>query len=117
MNSTKGDYTEVNGLQMYYEVHGQGGVPLVLLHGAYTTVDAMGPILPSLAQTRQVIIPEIQDVNTCSAIVHQCRDLATPVPPSGSGPPTHCSPIRCAHSVNQRCCCRAFCTDRAHVPK
>jgi hypothetical protein len=103
MNATKGDYAEVNGLKMYYEVHGEGR-PLILLHGAYMTVDAMRSILPGLAQTQQVIIPEMQDVNTCSAIVHPCRDLATPVPvpPSGSGPPKHCSPIRCAHSVNQR---------------
>jgi hypothetical protein len=103
MNATKGDYAEVNGLKMYYEVHGEGR-PLVLLHGAYMTVDAMESILPGLAETRPVIIPKMQDVNTFSATVHPCRDLATPVPvsPSGSGPPKHCSPIRCAHSVNQR---------------
>src|SRR5687768_1623885 len=59
MNGTKGDYAEVNGLRMYYEVHGTGR-PLVLLHGAYMTVDAIGPILPGLAQTRQVIAPEMQ---------------------------------------------------------
>ncbi len=59
MNGTKGDYAEVNGLRMYYEVHGEGR-PLVLLHGAYMTVDAMGPILPGLAETRRVIVPEMQ---------------------------------------------------------
>ena len=40
MQATKGDYAEVNGLRMYYEVHGSGR-PLVLLHGAYMTVDAI----------------------------------------------------------------------------
>jgi pimeloyl-ACP methyl ester carboxylesterase len=59
MNATKGDYAEVNGLRMYYEVHGEGR-PLVLLHGAYITVDAMGSILPGLAETRRVIVPEMQ---------------------------------------------------------
>ena len=59
MNATKGDYAEVNGLRMYYEVHGEGR-PLVLLHGAYMTVDAMGPILPGLAESRRVIVPEMQ---------------------------------------------------------
>jgi pimeloyl-ACP methyl ester carboxylesterase len=59
MNATKGDYAEVNGLRMYYEVHGEGW-PLVLLHGAYMTVDAMGSILPGLAETRRVIVPEMQ---------------------------------------------------------
>jgi pimeloyl-ACP methyl ester carboxylesterase len=59
MNATKGDYAEVNGLRMYYEVHGEGR-PLVLLHGAYMTVDAIGSILPGLAETRRVIVPEMQ---------------------------------------------------------
>ena len=59
MNATKGDYAEVNGLRMYYEFHGEGR-PLVLLHGAYMTVDAMGSILPGLAETRRVIVPEMQ---------------------------------------------------------
>ena len=59
MNATKGDYASVNGLRMYYEVHGQGR-PLVLLHGAYMTVDAMGSILPGLAESRRVIVPEMQ---------------------------------------------------------
>ena len=54
-----GDYAEVNGLEMYYEVHGTGR-PLVVLHGAYMTIDSMGSILPSLAETRQVIGVELQ---------------------------------------------------------
>src|SRR5215216_5130595 len=58
MNATKGDYASVNGLRMYYEVHGEGR-PLVLLHGAYMTVDAMGSILPGLAESRRVIVPEM----------------------------------------------------------
>jgi len=59
MNATKGDYASVNGLRMYYEVHGQGR-PLVLLHGAYMTVDAMGSILSGLSESRRVIVPEMQ---------------------------------------------------------
>ena len=30
----KGGYASMNGLNMYYEVHGTGRPPLVLLHGA-----------------------------------------------------------------------------------
>ena len=52
-------YAPVNGLEMYYEVHGMGE-PLVLLHGAYMTIGTMGPILPGLAGTRQVIAVEMQ---------------------------------------------------------
>ena len=59
MNGTKGDYAEVSGLRMYYEIHGEGR-PMVLVHGAYMTVDAMGPILSGLAETRRVIVPEMQ---------------------------------------------------------
>jgi pimeloyl-ACP methyl ester carboxylesterase len=57
--SAKGDYAEVNGLEMYYEVHGTGR-PLVVLHGAYMTIGAMGAIVPGLAETRQVIAVELQ---------------------------------------------------------
>src|SRR5215218_136604 len=58
-NDPKGDYAEVNGLNMYYEIHG-AGKPLVLLHGAYMTIGAMGEIVPELAKTRQVIAIELQ---------------------------------------------------------
>lgn len=49
----------VNGLEMYYEVHGEGR-PLVLLHGALMTIETFGELLPSLARTRQVIAVEQQ---------------------------------------------------------
>jgi pimeloyl-ACP methyl ester carboxylesterase len=52
-------YAEVNGLEMYYEIHGTGQ-PLVVLHGAYMTIDAMGEVVPELARTRQVIAVELQ---------------------------------------------------------
>ena len=60
MNYTsKGNYAEVNGINMYYEIHGTGQ-PLVLLHGAYMTIDAMGEVVPALAEGRQVIAVELQ---------------------------------------------------------
>ncbi|MBI5957732.1 MAG: alpha/beta hydrolase, partial [Chloroflexi bacterium] len=53
-------YAPVNGLNMYYEIHGTGQ-PLVLLHGAFSAIGtSFGKILPSLAQTRQVIGFELQ---------------------------------------------------------
>jgi len=52
-------YAPVNGLRMYYEIHGEGR-PLLLLHGAYMTIDLMGPIVPGLARSRQVIAVELQ---------------------------------------------------------
>src|SRR5215210_3030195 len=60
MNDTsKGNYAEVNGLNIYYEIRGTGQ-PLVVLHGAYMTIDAMGEVVPELARTRQVIAVELQ---------------------------------------------------------
>jgi pimeloyl-ACP methyl ester carboxylesterase len=52
-------YVSVNGLEMYYEIHGAGR-PLVVLHGAYMTIETMGEIVPALAETRQVIAVELQ---------------------------------------------------------
>jgi pimeloyl-ACP methyl ester carboxylesterase len=61
MNSdSKGNYASVNGLNMYYEIHGSGQ-PLVLLHGAFSAIGtSFGNVLPSLAKTRQVIAFEMQ---------------------------------------------------------
>lgn len=53
-------YVPVNGLEMYYEIHGEGQ-PLVLLHGAFSAVGtSFGKILPELAKSRQVIAFELQ---------------------------------------------------------
>ena len=52
-------YAPVNGLEMYYEVHGTGQ-PLVVLHGAYMTIGMMGEVVPRLAEARQVIAVELQ---------------------------------------------------------
>jgi len=52
-------YAQVNELDIYYEIHGEGP-PLILLHGAYMTIDMMGPLLPRLAATRRVIAVELQ---------------------------------------------------------
>ncbi len=56
----KGDYAQVNGLKMYYEVHGSGQ-PLVLLHGAFNTINmAFAEIIPELSKTRKIIAVELQ---------------------------------------------------------
>jgi pimeloyl-ACP methyl ester carboxylesterase len=61
MPAAKSDYAEVNGVRMYYEVHGEGGTPLVLLHGAVSAIPtSFGKFLPGLAEGRQVIAVEFQ---------------------------------------------------------
>lgn len=53
-------YSEVNGLRMYYEVHGDG-MPLVLIHGGGSTIETtFGRIIPALAKHRKVIAVELQ---------------------------------------------------------
>jgi pimeloyl-ACP methyl ester carboxylesterase len=53
-------YATVNGLRLYYEIHGSGR-PLVLLHGGLLTIDLnFGPLLEPLAASRQVIAVELQ---------------------------------------------------------
>ena len=53
-------YAPVNDLRMYYEIHGSGGVPVVLLHGAYMHTGLMEFLLSGLANTRQVIAVDLQ---------------------------------------------------------
>jgi pimeloyl-ACP methyl ester carboxylesterase len=58
-NEVTTGYAPVDGLSMYYELHGEGP-PLLLLHGAYMTIDMMEPLLSGLAGFRQVIAVELQ---------------------------------------------------------
>ncbi|MDT7599592.1 MAG: hypothetical protein QOK26_1669 [Pseudonocardiales bacterium] len=57
---TQGAYATVNGLRMYYEVHGSGR-PLILLHGGMLTIDlSFGAVLPALTEQHQAIGVELQ---------------------------------------------------------
>ena len=59
-SQSKTGYAQVNGLKMYYEVHG-AGKPIILLHGAFNTINmAFGQLIPELSKTRQVIAMELQ---------------------------------------------------------
>jgi pimeloyl-ACP methyl ester carboxylesterase len=55
----EGKRVKVNGMQMYYEVSGQGE-PMVVLHGAYMNIQTMGAIIPKLAETHKVYAIEFQ---------------------------------------------------------
>lgn len=71
--STRTGYAPVNGLRMYFEVHGPAQTaqpPLVLLHGGGDTIDtSFGPILPLLARTRRIIAFEQQGYGRTADIV------------------------------------------------
>jgi pimeloyl-ACP methyl ester carboxylesterase len=59
MPKTKSGFAPVNGLQMYYEIHGDGE-PLILLHGGVQASEAFGPNLTAFAKSRQVIAVHLQ---------------------------------------------------------
>ncbi len=65
-SDSPGRYAPVNGLKLYYELHGDSnnignGKPLVLLHGGGSTIETTyGRILPALAKSHHVIAIELQ---------------------------------------------------------
>ncbi len=79
----KNGYSEVNGLKMYYEIHGQGK-PIVLIHGGGSTIQTnFDKIIPLLAKNRQVIAVELQahgrtnDRNADLTFEQDADDVAT----------------------------------------
>jgi pimeloyl-ACP methyl ester carboxylesterase len=57
----KSGYAPVNGLNMYYEIHGSGNTPLILIHGGGSTIETnWSRLLPLFAKHRQVIAMELQ---------------------------------------------------------
>ena len=88
----KTGYATVNGLKMYYEIHGAGNVksaladkpPLVLIHGGGSTITtSFGTILPLLEKHRTVIAVELQghghtsDRNSPESFEQDADDVAT----------------------------------------
>jgi pimeloyl-ACP methyl ester carboxylesterase len=53
-NHPAGNYAAVNGISLYYEVHGQGS-PLIMLHGGFGSFEMFSTLSPTLASTHQVI--------------------------------------------------------------
>jgi pimeloyl-ACP methyl ester carboxylesterase len=80
-NQAKGNYAQVNGINLYYEVHGEGE-PLILLHGGMGAIEMFGEVLPMLAAGRQVIVVDLQahgrtaDVNRPLALETMGDDIA-----------------------------------------
>jgi len=79
----KSGYSAVNGLNMYYEIYGEGK-PLVLMHGGGSTIQTtFGNIIPLLSKQRQVIAVELQahgrtgDRSTDLSFEQDADDVAT----------------------------------------
>ncbi|MBG0562218.1 alpha/beta fold hydrolase [Actinoplanes aureus] len=52
-------YADVNGINLYYEIHGTGR-PLILLHGGLGSGEMFAPILPRFTEGHQVILVDLQ---------------------------------------------------------
>jgi len=75
-------YAPVNGLQLYYEIHGSGGTPLLLLHGGLFNIDLQfGALIPGLAADRRVIAADFQGHGRTNDVDRPLRsaDLASDV--------------------------------------
>jgi len=75
-------YASVNGLKMYYEIHGTGS-PLVLIHGGGSTIQTtFGRVISSFAKTHKVIAVEMQahgrtmDINRPLSFEQDADDIA-----------------------------------------
>lgn len=57
-SAEKSGYVEANGVNYYYEIHGDGE-PLLLLHGGLGSIDMFRPLMPALAANRQVLAVDL----------------------------------------------------------
>jgi pimeloyl-ACP methyl ester carboxylesterase len=55
---TRSGHVAVNGVNYYYEIHGQGE-PLLLLHGGLGSIDMFRPVLPTLAKGRRLVAVDL----------------------------------------------------------
>src|SRR2546429_9910963 len=53
-NNPAGKYASVNGISLYYEIHGTGK-PLIMLHGGFGTFEMFAALSPAFTEKYQVI--------------------------------------------------------------
>jgi pimeloyl-ACP methyl ester carboxylesterase len=80
----KAGHEQVNGINMYYEIYGEGEIPLMLIHGGGSTIQSsFGKLIPFLAKSGQVIAVELQahgrtsDRNQPESFEQDAKDVTT----------------------------------------
>ncbi|MGQ0814173.1 MAG: alpha/beta fold hydrolase [Gemmatimonadota bacterium] len=87
-----GNYADVNGIRLYYEIHGTGR-PVVLLHGGLGAGSMFGPNLPALAKGHRVIAVDLQghgrtaDIDRPLDVRFMADDIAALIKHLGLGRP------------------------------
>ncbi|HJR78430.1 MAG TPA: alpha/beta hydrolase [Anaerolineales bacterium] len=88
-NTNQSGYVPVNGLNMYYEIHGDGQ-PLVLLHGAFSAIgSSFGKMIPGLAKRRRIVGFDLQghgrtaDIDRPLTVEGMADDVAAALPELG----------------------------------
>jgi pimeloyl-ACP methyl ester carboxylesterase len=56
---SEGQSVSINGMDMYYEIHGQGE-PLLLLHGFFLSGKQWSPFVEELAAEFQLVVPDLR---------------------------------------------------------
>jgi pimeloyl-ACP methyl ester carboxylesterase len=93
MTTPQTGYAPVNGINLYYEIHGTGA-PLILLHGGFGSTGMFGDLLPALAAHRQVIPVDLQghgrtgDYDRPLRVEHMADDIAALIAHLGLGKAT-----------------------------
>ena len=89
--AAKSGYADVNGLKYYYEITGKGE-PLLLLHGGLGSIDMFDPLLPLLAEHREVIAVDLHGHGRTAlgtrefSLIDQGADMAALLKGLGYGP-------------------------------
>lgn len=77
-------HEKVNGINMYYEIYGEGEIPLVLIHGGGSTIQStFGKLIPLLAKSGRLIAVELQahgrtaDRDQAESFEQDAKDVTT----------------------------------------
>lgn len=87
-DTAQGARADVNDMQLYFEVSGEGP-PLIVLHGAHMNSGSMGGIIPRLAQRHRVYALELQghrrtnDIDRPITSQHLANDVAASMQAAG----------------------------------